>query len=406
MGGQGRQSVDDATRWIDEAVEPLDAGRVPVSRVFGRVLAEDLRAHHTVPPVDRAAIDGVALRATETAGAGAYNPLSFRLLDAGGSVPPGAGVLVNAGDRLPRRLDAVAPLEIVEQHGGRCELIDVVPPGHGIERAGSGAASGDVLARAGRYLLAHDIAVLGAAGVTEVPVVRRPRVGMVLVEPTNLPSGVSSGENGALLAALIERDGATLAATRLVGRERAAIAAAIRATEADLVLVAGGTGPGRNDRAAAALDEAGALVTHGVALTPGETAGFGRTAAGAPVFLLPGGPAGCLWAYEFLAGRAVRRLGGRDPAPPYRTRRLVAGRKLVSTIGRTEILPVRLGPDDRVEPVVSFAEAGIAAAARADGFVAIAEGSEGVAAGAEILVYLYTGDGDTCAAPVAARRPP
>jgi molybdopterin molybdotransferase len=107
------------------------------------------------------------------------------------------------------------------------------------------------------------------------------------------------------------------------------------------------------------------------------------------VFLLPGAPAACLWAYEMLAGRAARRLGGRDPALPFATRRLSAARKLVSAIGRTEIVAVRRVGEGGVEPVVGFAEAGLAAAARSDGFVVIPETSEGVAAGAPVTVYLY-----------------
>jgi molybdopterin molybdotransferase len=87
----------------------------------------------------------------------------------------------------------------------------------------------------------------------------------------------------------------------------------------------------------------------------------------------------------------VRRLAGRSPALPFETRKMTTVRKIVSAIGTTEICPVRCLGHGRVEPTTSFAEAGIGAIASADGFVVLAEGSEGVAEGAPVTVHLYDG---------------
>jgi molybdopterin molybdotransferase len=106
------------------------------------------------------------------------------------------------------------------------------------------------------------------------------------------------------------------------------------------------------------------------------------------VLLLPGAPAACLWAYELLAGRAVRRRAGRDPALPFVRRDMTAARKIVSAIGMAEVVPVRCLSEDRVEPV-AWAAAAIAVPVRPDGFVIISEGSEGAPAGALVTVYLY-----------------
>ena len=115
---------------------------------------------------------------------------------------------------------------------------------------------------------------------------------------------------------------------------------------------------------------------------------MGRLGTGAPVFLLPGMPVDCLWAYELFAGRAIRRLAGRNPALPFRSREMRLERKIVSNIGMTEIFPMRCA-EGQAEPIASFAEAGLMAAARADGFVIVPEGSEGFAAGAAVTVYLF-----------------
>jgi molybdopterin molybdotransferase len=191
-----------------------------------------------------------------------------------------------------------------------------------------------------------------------------------------------------MLSGLIDRDGGLLKQRR-VERTVVAIRETLESSEADVILVAGGSGPGPEDHAAAALALAGEVVIRGVALRIAETTGIGRTSGGALVFLLPGAPAACLWGYELLAGRAIRRLGGRSPALPYPSRTMTASRKIVSEIGMTDVCPVQCLGDGMVAPVGSLVEAGLAATRQADGFVIVPEGSEGYARGSSALVYLY-----------------
>ena len=387
-----RISVADATAWIDAHVAPLAAEAVALAHAARRVLAQDAVATAAVPPTDQAAIDGFALRADETAGASVYNPLSFRLAAAGRdeALAPGGAMLVSAGDLLPRGADAVVALEHVEPGpSGSGEVIDAAAAGHGVAPRGSSVMPGMTLLEAGRRLHPHDIGLLATAGVTRVPVVRRPRVRCFVLARTSARSGAPLADaNGPLLRALIDRDGGDAMEPGQIERDRAAIAQALRTADADLVIIVGGTGRGADDHSAPALAEAGELAMHGLALNPGETAGLGRSAAGVPVLLLPGAPAACLWAYELVAGRAIRRRAGRDPALPFHRREMTTARKIVSAIGMTEIVPVRCLSEDRVEPI-SSAPAAIAAAVRPDGFVIISEGSEGIPAGAVAAVHLY-----------------
>jgi molybdopterin molybdotransferase len=214
-------------------------------------------------------------------------------------------------------------------------------------------------------------------------------VRILISKPTK--SGAGNDCNGPMIRTAVERDGGVIRECVAVERSLAAIRAAFVEADADIVLVIGGTGVGIDDHSAAALAAAGELAIHGMALRPGETAGLGRTVSGVPVVLLPGAPAACLWSYELFAGRAIRRLGGRGPEFPYRSREMITARKIVSAIGMTEICPVRSGPDDTVEPVPPFSETGLMAAVGADGFVIVPEGSEGHPQGARVTVYLYEG---------------
>jgi molybdopterin molybdotransferase len=368
-------SLDAAVARVDAAARRLAAERVGLGEANGRVLAEDIRAAAPVPAEDRAARDGFAVRAETSLGAGAYNPLDLPLVAAA------------AGAALPAGTDAVIPLATAEPDGlGHIGVVEPLAPGDNVVRQGAVAAAGALLAAAGTRLACRHIGLLASAGVEAVPVVRRPRVQILLLGP--MAPGMPES-NSPMLRAAVARDGGIVAAVATLPRERPSLAAALAAADADIVLVGGGTGPGPDDYAAAALGEIGEIVFHGVALCPGESAGLGRTGNGVPVLLLPGMPAACLWSYELFAGRAIRRLAGHDPRLPYRTRAVTVTRKIVSAIGTTEICPVRLGPGDTIEPLPSFAEIGLGAAAAAAGFVVIPAAREGYPAGAKMLAYLY-----------------
>jgi molybdopterin molybdotransferase len=390
--------LERATGWIDAHARGLAAEDVSLDDATGRILAVDVAAAIDVPPFDRASTDGYAVNAADTMGAGAYNPMIFRLIDASSTADPsaiGAGVAVRvaAGTPLPVGADAVVSGELAQEtRDDLLEIIEGLAPMDNVERRATHIRAGAPLLAAGRALGPAEIGALASTGVTRIAVVRRPRLCLLHAGrdagKAPLASSLALNADGPLLRALVTRDGGMVADHREIGSGRVAIREAIAAAAgADAILVTGGTGFGSNDEAAAALAETGELAMHGLALRPGGSVGIGRVGT-TLVFLLPGAPASCLWTYELLAGRAVRRLGGREARLPYPVRSLMSARKIVSSIGFAQVCPVRRLGDDRVEPIASFDEAGLFAATMADGFVIVPEGSEGVPQGARVEVYL------------------
>ena len=376
-------SVDAAIAWVDAAVHCLDEEDVPLRTARGRVLTKDIRAAGPIPAGNRAARDGFAVEASASLGASSYNPVRLPM------------VAVAAGDALPTGTDAVVPIERAEPDGqASIAVIEAVAAGDNVEQQGAVAPIGAMLVGAGTRLAARHIGLLTSAGVSAVPVVRQPRVRILVAKPGK--TGAWEDSNGAMICAAVEREGGIVAECVAVERDRSAITAALAEPAVDIVLLIGATGSGTDDHAAAAVAGAGEIAIHGVALRPGETTGLGRTAGGLPIVLLPGPAAACLWSYELFGGRAIRRLGGRGAELPYRSRELTTGGKVVSSLGMTEIFPVRCGAGDTVEPLPSFAETGLMAAVSADGFVIVPEGSEGFPQGARVTVYLYE-DAETTA---------
>ena len=203
--------------------------------------------------------------------------------------------------------------------------------------------------------------------------------------PTNKILPIADA-NGPMLAALAARDGAIVDDPGIVRDEPGAILDALHA-DADIVIVSGGSSVGIEDLAPTLLASHGELAFHGIAMRPSAPTGLGRLEHRL-VFLLPGNPVSNLCAYDFFAGRAIRALGGRAKAWPYRSIRARLTRKISSEIGRLDYARVIVS-DNQVEPISVGGASLLTSTTRADGFVVISDDSEGFAAGAEVEVWLY-----------------
>ena len=401
MHGFARRSeVRDVLAWIDAHAPRLPGETVTVEDAADRVLAVDVIAPIAVPAFDRAAMDGYALRGTETAGASEYNPIGFAVLGQSlpgqpfaGAVPPGAAIRIMTGAPVPRGVDSIVPAEYASEVDGRIEISRPVAPWQHVGRIGEDVAVGAAALPAGRRLRPQDVGLVASLGIAQVEVVRRPTVRVLVTGNEVVAPGRPKGPydiydaNSYTLRGLLARDGAVLESHQRLGDDPEVITAALRAPGADVILVSGGSSVGTEDHAPRLVAELGELAIHGVAMRPSSPAGAGRIGA-ALVFLVPGNPVLCLCAYDFFAGRAIRALGGRPADWPHRTRRATVARKIVSAIGRVDYCRVRL-VDGAVEPLALSGASMLSSTTRADGFVIVPAESEGHGPGAEVTVYLY-----------------
>jgi molybdopterin molybdotransferase len=398
-----RHTVDAALGWLDEHVYQVGVERLPLHAVAGRVLAEPITSEVDVPGFDRATMDGYAVVAESTQGATSYNRLPLVVIGDSlpgrpfeGSVGAGQAVRIMTGAPIPAGCDAVLPAEWAEPTDTRAlpyiSALAPVSPSKHIGRRGEDISRGTAVLPAGRILRPQDVGVLSSIGKSEVPVFRRPRVRLVVTGNEILPSGSRPhghhivDANGPMLAALIERDGGLVDFPGLVRDESDAVLAALR-SDAEVVIVSGGSSVGVEDLAPALLAQHGELAVHGIAMRPSSPTGLGRLQHRL-VFLLPGNPVSCLCAYDFFAGRAIRALGGRDRAWPYRSVRAPLSRKISSAIGRLDYARVRI-IDGTVEPLAIGGASLLSSTTRADGFVVIPDDSEGFGPGTEVEVWLY-----------------
>ncbi|MDI3283153.1 gephyrin-like molybdotransferase Glp [Polyangium sp. 15x6] len=407
-GFRKRASVDEAIATLVSRTGELEAERVRVTEAAGRVLAEDVAAAASVPHFRRAAMDGWAVVGESTFGASTYAPASLVLIGEArpgrpfaGALRRGEAVRITTGAPVPEGADAVLMAERAEEITREDQTIvsvaEPVSPGKHVGLIGEDVPAGTIVARRGRKLRPQDVGLLASVGAGLVPVVRRPRVRVVitgdeLLAPGSMPEGSCIVDsNSVVLAALVARDGGALSPTvRAVDRYEL-VREAIAGGDEDVVLVSGGSSVGPEDHAPLALAEIGEVTVHGVAMRPSSPAGFGFVPGQGrprPVFLLPGNPVSCLCAYEFFAGPTIRALGGLPRAWPHPRGkgRLVA--KIVSELGRVDYVRVKYD-GALVTPIMTSGASILSSTTRADGVVLVPAGSEGHDEGEEVEVFLY-----------------
>ena len=394
-----RTTVEQALCWVDEQSCPLDSQRIAIDAAYQRVLASDVVSAVDVPGFDRSMMDGYAVRAEDTLGATPYNRLPLRVV---GQALPGAAfsekvasgqaVRIMTGAPLPAGADAVLPVERVEVDGDRILAQDAVVRQKHVGVRGEDVSCGDSVLPRGRRLRPQDVGVLSSIGRAEVDVIRLPRVRIIVTGNELLPAGALPSEhrisdaNGPMLTSLVTRDGGVPEHPGIVPDDPASILDAMR-SDVDVVLVSGGSSVGQEDHAPVLLATHGELPIHGIAMRPSSPAGMGILGKRL-VFLLPGNPVACLSAYDFFAGRAIRRLSGNATEWPYVTIQRPLCRKLVSTVGRVDYARVRID-GDAIEPLAISGASLLSTTTRADGFVVIPADSEGYPEGTVVEVFCF-----------------
>ncbi len=345
--------------FIESRVSPVKARKCPTAAAAELTLADDIvTAARPTAPI--ALSDGFAVDAAAVADAGPYTPVLLK------SLPQWVGV----GEFLPGGSDAVAPLEAVMQRGERVEVVAPVVSGQGVLPAGGDAAAQTILRRAGERLRDIDCAVATSVGFAELNV-REPRIWIARARAA--PPPVDAGL--AMLARFVGKAGGALHG------ELTQLHDALARDEADAVIAIGGTGSGRDDDSVRTLARFGQVAAHGIAISPGETAAFGFTGA-RPVLLLPDRFDAALAGWLLIGLPLLATLAGRrDHATPAL---LPLTRKVTSTIGLTELVPVRR-QDDMAEPLGS-GYLSMAALAQSDGWLVVPAESEGFPAGTPVAV--------------------
>lgn len=368
-------SVEEALDRILSYVPVLEAEEKPISDALGQVLAEDVVSGMDIPPLDNTAMDGYAVRATDTAGASESSPVRLRVigeLAAGyifdGEVTAGTAVRIMTGAPMPRGADAVVPFEETDEPPGRgfgsfaksrddVGILKAAQPGANIRYAAEDVRRGDVIIRAGSVLHPAQIGVIASLGMATARVHRRPVVAVLstgdeIVEPGQpLRPGQIYDANAYSIAAMVEANGGIPRRLGVASDTVEALTAKLReGLDADMLVTSAGVSRGDYDVVKDVLAKEGEVNFWTVRMRPGKPLAFGAFASGGrrvPHIGLPGNPVSSMVSFELFGRPAIYKMLGRsdwerprvraiadEPIPNTDARRVFARAILTERAGR------------------------------------------------------------------------
>ncbi len=363
----------------------------------GRITAGPVWAAVSSPHYDAAAMDGIAVRAADTAGATETRPV---LLTVGRQA-----VWVDTGDLMPAGMDAVVMIEYVRRDGDAPDLLrvsDPVAPWQHVRRLGEDIVATELTLPENHRVTPADLGACAAAGLSDIPVRRRPVVTIIPtgneLMPFNAPRkpGDIPEFNSLILSGMVREWGGEPVVSPPVPDDfsiiRRAVSAALESS--DVVAINAGSSAGDADYTASVIESLGTLQVHGIAIRPGHPVALG-IASGKPVLGLPGYPVSAALTAELLLRPLLDRLlGVETPARPRIQARIT--RKVLSPIGEDEFLRVKLGRvGEKMTATPTQRGAGVVMSlVRSDGIVRIPRHTEGLEAGAEVDVELLRPEAD------------
>ncbi len=376
-----------------QEVGALAAGEpelLPPAQAVGRITATAVEAVISNPHYPASAMDGIAVRAADTFGASETSPRRLTI--------PEQAVVVDTGDPLPEQFDAVVMIEEVNFPASNlAEIISPVAPWQHVRPIGEDMVRSEIILPACHRIRPVDIGALLAAGVSQVPVLARPRVAVIptgteIVPPTEQPrAGDIIDSNSYVFRTLVGEWGGEALPWPIIPDNydllKKSVLEAVAA--ADIVVIIAGSSAGREDFTAAVVAELGRLLVHGVAIKPGKPVILGEVNH-KPVVGIPGYPVSAYLTFNLFVRPLVYAKQGL-PEPVLPACRAVLARKTVSSLGVDEFIRVKLGEVGSKLVAVPIARgAGITTSlVRADGVIRIPRNSEGLHAGYEVEVELW-----------------
>ncbi len=366
---QPLKPLDDALAELLRFAQPL-TGREQVATfdADGRVLGQDVVSALQVPPQDNSSMDGYAVRCADLAGGpSAALPVSQRIPAgaSGTALAPKTVARIFTGAPIPPGADAVVMQEDCElQSDGSVRIKTTPTPGQWIRRAGEDVTRGAVVLAKGERLTPAALGLAASIGLSQLNVVRRPRVALFstgdelvmpgTVAPEDMKPGAIYNSNRFFLKALLTRLGCEVSDLGIVPDQRAATVEALRAAAADhdLILTSGGVSVGEEDHVKPAVQSLGHLDLWQIAIKPGKPFAYGwvgqggATSAppGAHFIGLPGNPVSSFVTFLLLVRPFVLRLLG-CPAKAPATLAVRASFAWPRADRRREFLRVRLSAD-------------------------------------------------------------
>ncbi len=361
---------------------------VKVTDACGRITVNASYAHICSPHYNASAMDGVAVKAEITYGAGEKTPITLN---------PGDYTVVDTGDPLPKNADCVIMVEdLIDAGEGRYNIIAACHPWQNVRQVGEDICMGDMIAPSGTVLTPSLCGALLAGGITETEVIKKPVAGIIptgdeIVPPTTDPAEGDIIEfNSTVFKGMLESFGAEVITYPITADKKDLIRQRVEKAleECDIVLVSAGSSAGRDDYTSEIIDSVGSVLVHGIAIKPGKPAVLGE-AKGKSIIGLPGYPVSAIVIMDEIVREVTDIYYGR-PIKERETVRAVLAKKVMSSLKYREYVRVSLGKihGKTIASPLAGGAGVITSFTKSDGVLTVDQNLEGIDSGEEVEIRL------------------
>lgn len=379
---------------------------VKLSEAYGKCLAEDIYAEENIPDFRRATVDGYAVKASDTQGAGESVPVFLSVVDeisigkpALREIKNGECAYVPTGGMIPDGADAMVMVEYTELFDKRdAAVYSSVSAGNGVVQIGEDAKKGELLLSRGTVLHSAQTGVLASLGKHTVKVYAPWHITIISTGDELAEVGEEKGRcqvydiNTHALYALAKEQGMTVDKAFSVKDEDEKIEQALKDALlcSDIVVISGGSSQGKKDMTADIIDKIAepGVWTHGLALKPGKPTIVGMDKPSGTLLIgLPGHPVAAIMVFQLLLVWLQKNLRGEKETPVVPA---VLSSNIPGAAGRAVCQTVKLEKEEngyRAIPV--FGKSGLMhTLTQADGYVLVEADKEGIRKGETVYVQL------------------
>jgi molybdenum cofactor synthesis domain-containing protein len=399
--------LDDALKKIQAHITLASLVEVETSKALNRILATDIISELDIPPFDRSAMDGYAVKAEDTFGASPSNP---KIINKIGTIEigeqtdlvlkPGGAIRISTGATMPQGSDSVIKIEDTDINGDKVSLYTSIVPGKNVSKKGEDIPLGTEILKSGITIKAAHIALLSSLGTKHVKVKTKPKVsvfavGDELIEVGNpLPTSKIYNSNSPMVSSLVETYGGSVVRALNLKDNKDEITNNLIKSSADsqIIIFTGGTSVGTKDFLPEIMLKNGQVLVHGIAMRPGSPVLIGLMGQSL-VFCLPGTPVAAYICFLSIVGSTIKKmLGCTNIDPRVEIIATISKDVPVSRMGYKHFLRVRLEKKENyffATPVKLKGSGIISSLTQSDGIVEISEDKEGLKKGEIVLVYLH-----------------
>ncbi|MFW9928971.1 MAG: gephyrin-like molybdotransferase Glp [Candidatus Thorarchaeota archaeon] len=402
--------VNDAIQSAINAFKLFSVDNISLKNTLiqNKILREDIYANRSIPPFNRSAVDGYAIKAEDTFSASESNPLLLKVVDkinigeeSKVALEKGCVIQIPTGGVIPPRADAVVMIEDTNKVSqGYIEVYSVLHPGKNVSKFGEDIKKDELIYQSGYKLRSIDRGFLLSAGINNINVCQTPSVAIIatgdeLVEPwENITPGKIPEINTTNLFDLCIDEGWNPTVCGIFKDEKNELQKIIidSLNKYDVILVNAGTSVGKKDYIPIILNEMGTILFHGVSMRPGSPIMCAKV-QDKLIFGIPGFPTAAIISFRFIIVPIIRSLMGMKNPFSSTTVRAVLSRNVGSKLGRIDYLRVKLSMLENGEyqaiPIQIGGSGILKNIVEAHGFIPVPESSEGLKEGDIVDVVLW-----------------